>query len=136
MSAAYVYIMTNKRNTVVYVGVTSDLVRRTAEHKAGLGCQFTAKYNCDKLVYFESGTDITGAIQREKQIKNRNRAWKNDLINQMNPTWQDLSESIGVTADVVDNLRRERLRGLSNSDRYGDPASGRMTSGDSAALSS
>ena len=108
MNAAYVYMMTNTRNTVVYVGVTSDLVRRIAEHKAGIGSHFTATYHCDKLVYFEHGTDIMGAIQREKQIKNRNRAWKNDLINQMNPTWQDLSESIGVTSDIVEELRRER----------------------------
>ena len=101
--------MTNKRNTVVYVGVTSNLVRRTAEHKAGIGSTFTAKYNCDKLVYFESGPDIAAAIQREKQIKNRGRVWKNDLINRMNPTWQDLSESIGVTPSIVEELCQERL---------------------------
>jgi len=117
MNTAYTYIMANKRNTVVYVGVTSDLIRRVAEHKAGIGSTFTAKYNCNKLVYFESGPDIAAAIQREKQIKNWHRAWKNDLINKMNPSWQDLSETIGVTSSVVEGLRQERLRSSCPSSR-------------------
>ena len=109
MGTGYVYIMTNKRHTVVYVGVTSDLVRRVAEHKARLGSTFTTRYNCDQLVYYQAGDDITGAIVQEKRIKNRPRAYKDQLICGMNPRWDDLSDAIGVSPSVVEFVRRERL---------------------------
>lgn len=90
----YVYIMTNKVNTVLYTGVTSNLSKRVYEHKNKLIKSFTNTYNITKLVYYEVSSSILSAIEREKQIKNRNRAYKEKLINDFNPEWQDLYESI------------------------------------------
>lgn len=84
--------MTNKNNTVIYIGVTSDLTRRVYQHKAKKLKGFTSKYNCDKLVYFEEFSDINEAITREKQLKSGNRKRKEDLINTINPEWKDLSD--------------------------------------------
>lgn len=89
-----VYIMTNKSNTVLYTGVTNDLYRRVAEHKAGKGRAFTSKYRITKLVFFECGDDINAAIEREKQIKGGSREKKNDLINEINPEWRDLYDEL------------------------------------------
>ncbi len=86
--------MTNKYNTVLYVGVTNDLVRRVYEHKNKLVKGFTAKYNIVKLVYYETHEDIKEAIKREKQIKGWLRAKKEELIKTMNPSWKDLYEKI------------------------------------------
>ncbi len=86
--------MTNKYNTVLYVGVTNDLVRRVYEHKNKLVKGFTAKYNIVKLVYYEIHEDIKEAIKREKQIKGWLRAKKEELIKTMNPSWKDLYEKI------------------------------------------
>ncbi len=86
----YVYILTNKNNTVLYTGVTNDLKRRVYEHKENTVEGFTKKYNVNKLVYFESGNDVTGAITREKQIKAGSRQKKIDLINKFNNEWKDL----------------------------------------------
>ena len=86
----YVYLLTNKHNTVLYTGVTNDLRRRTYEHKNRWIEGFTKRYNIDKLVYFESTTDIREAIQREKQIKVWTRKKKDDLIATMNPEWNEL----------------------------------------------
>ena len=85
-----VYIMTNKNNTVLYTGVTNNLLRRVIEHKTGQGGKFTSKYKITKLVYYECGGDINAAIDREKQIKGGSRQGKIDLINDMNPGWKDL----------------------------------------------
>ncbi len=91
----YVYLMTNKNNTVIYTGITNDLVRRVYEHKNHLDKKsFTAIYNVEKLVYFEAATDAYHAIEREKQIKTWNRKRKEKLINVKNPKWEDLYESI------------------------------------------
>ena len=91
----YVYILSNKLNTVVYTGVTKDLVRRVYEHKHHLDPNsFTAKYGVDKLVYFEQTTDVRAAIEREKQIKSWSRKKKNELVEQLNPQWKDLYNSI------------------------------------------
>ena len=87
-----VYFMTNKNNTVLYIGVTSKLVKRVFQHKTKAFKGFTAKYNCDKLVYFEVYSNINEAILREKQLKKGNRKRKNDLVNLENPKWNDLSE--------------------------------------------
>jgi putative endonuclease len=81
--------MTNAHNTVLYTGVTNELQRRVMEHKEGKG-GFTKKYNVTKLVYFECGNDVRAAIAREKQIKAGSRQKKNDLINSINPEWNDL----------------------------------------------
>jgi putative endonuclease len=86
----YVYIMTNIHNMVLYTGVTNDLYRRVLEHRSGKGGVFTNKYKIKKLVYFESGDDIHMAIYREKQIKAGSRQDKIDLIERMNPEWNDL----------------------------------------------
>jgi putative endonuclease len=90
----YVYIMTNKNNTVLYTGVTSDLVKRVYEHKNKLADGFTRKYNAVKLVYYEVFDDISEAIRREKQIKGGSRDNKVRLIESMNPRWDDLYDDI------------------------------------------
>ena len=82
--------MTNKNNTVIYVGVTSDLLKRVYQHKTKTYKGFTAKYNCDKLIYFEEFDDINLAIAREKQLKSGNRKRKERLINAENPEWNNL----------------------------------------------
>ena len=87
-----VYILTNISNDVLYIGVTSDLIVRVAEHKDGkFSDSFTSKYNCNKLVYFENFLNIEEAIAREKQLKNWRRQWKENLIREANPEWKDLS---------------------------------------------
>ena len=87
---AYIYILTNKSNNVLYIGVTSDLKKRIWEHKNKVVDGFTKKYNIDKLVYFEAGEDIESAIEREKQLKNWHREWKFNLIKAQNPEFKDL----------------------------------------------
>ncbi|MBT3754755.1 MAG: GIY-YIG nuclease family protein [Candidatus Cloacimonetes bacterium] len=90
----YVYIMTNFSNSVLYTGVTNNLVRRVYEHKNKLIKGFTSKYNVNKLVYYEEGEEAYGAISREKQIKAGSRRKKIELINSMNPEWKDLWNDI------------------------------------------
>jgi putative endonuclease len=90
----FVYIMTNKRNTVLYTGVTNDLRRRVYEHREKLVDGFTRKYNVTKLVYYEIFQDPENAIMREKQIKIGSRQKKIDLVNQMNIEWRDLFEQL------------------------------------------
>jgi len=94
MKLAYVYILTNNQNKVLYTGVTSNLIRRIAEHKEGLVKGFTRKYNAKKLVYFEVLEDIRKAIIREKQIKAGRRAKKLEMIESVNPNWDDLYETL------------------------------------------
>jgi putative endonuclease len=86
----YVYLLTNWNNRVIYAGVTNDLNRRIYEHKNKLIPGFTKKYNLYKLVYFEETNDINAAISREKEIKKWRREKKDDLVNKINPNWQDL----------------------------------------------
>ena len=90
----YVYIMTNKHNTVLYTGVTNNLKRRIYEHKEKLIKSFTSRYNITKLVFYEVYEDIEQAILREKKIKGGSRAKKIVLINSMNNKWKDLYEGI------------------------------------------
>lgn len=90
----YVYIMTNRHHTVLYTGITKDLKKRTYEHKHKLIKGFTARYNVDKLVYFEIFSDSYNAISREKQIKSGSRKKKILLIESVNPDWKDLSDQI------------------------------------------
>ena len=87
----YVYIMTNKYNSVVYTGMTNNLEKRIYQHKNKIIDGFTKRYNVNKLVYFEDTKDVKEALEREKQLKKWSRQKKNDLINSMNPTWADLS---------------------------------------------
>ncbi len=87
-----IYLLTNAHNTVLYLGVTSDLVVRLNQHKTKeFTNSFTAKYNCNKLVYYEIFISIEEAIAREKAVKKWNREWKNKLIGKMNPQRNDLS---------------------------------------------
>ena len=86
----FVYIMTNRHHSVLYTGVTSDLVRRVHEHRTKAVPGFTARYNLDKLVFYEAAAQASGAIGREKQIKAGSRARKIALIVAMNPGWRDL----------------------------------------------
>ena len=89
----FVYMLTNTHNTTLYIGVTNNLERRLWEHRNGVVPGFSKQYNLHKLVYFETTTDVTSAIAREKQLKGWRRAKKDALINASNPFWQDLSEN-------------------------------------------
>ncbi len=90
---AFVYILTNKNNDVLYIGVTNNLERRIYEHQNHKMQGFTARYNLFKLVYCEECISITDAIRREKQLKAWRRDWKRALITAQNPHWKDLSSS-------------------------------------------
>ena len=90
----FVYIMASQKNGTLYIGVTSDIVKRVYEHKMGLVEGFTKKYNVHMLVYVEESSDSLAAITREKQLKNWNRVWKIALIEKSNPEWQDLYDGI------------------------------------------
>ena len=89
----YVYILTNKTNNVLYIGVTNNLQRRIAEHKNEQVEGFTKRYHLHKLVFFEEFSDVNNAIAWEKRLKRWIRAKKNALIESKNPSWKDLSES-------------------------------------------
>jgi len=86
--------MSNKQNTVLYVGVTNDLKKRTYEHKKKAIAGFTRKYNIDKLIYYEIFDDAYNAITREKRIKGGSRQKKIDLVNTINPGWKDLYDDL------------------------------------------
>lgn len=90
MKVYTVYILTNRSGTL-YIGMTNDLPRRVAEHKARRGSAFTSKYNIDRLIYVEETSDVREAIAREKQLKGWSRAKKIALIESVNPEWRDLS---------------------------------------------
>ncbi len=92
----YIYMMANKPDGVIYIGVTGDLIKHVYEHKNHLVKGFTQQYNVDLCVWFEQAEDIRSAIAREKQLKNWKRQWKIALIVANNPDWKDLySEIIG-----------------------------------------
>ena len=88
----YVYIMTNRKNGVLYTGITNDIRRRVWEHKQKVIAGFTSRYNITQLVYLEKTADVNAAIRREKQIKTWRRSKKVALIEEANPGWKDLSE--------------------------------------------
>jgi putative endonuclease len=89
-----VYILASQQNGTLYIGVTSDVVRRGWEHRNNQVVGFTKTYHVHRLVYYEMHDDIISAITREKQLKKWNRVWKIRLIEQMNPAWRDLWEEI------------------------------------------
>ena len=114
----FVYVLTNKNDRVMYVGMTNDLERRLYEHKNKMLEGFTKKYNVSKLVYFEETSDVWAAIAREKEIKKWRRGKKDDLVNAANPNWKDLSaewieispcgrDDKGVTRGLRGNAYRE-----------------------------
>ncbi|MCD6218427.1 GIY-YIG nuclease family protein [bacterium] len=89
-----VYILASKPNGTLYIGMTSDLVRRVYQHKKNLADGFTKKYSVHQLVYYEITNDVESALTREKQLKNWKRQWKIELIQKNNPQWNDLYEDI------------------------------------------
>ena len=91
---SYIYIMTNKSKGTLYIGVTSNIIKRIYEHKNKLTDGFTKKYNLKKLVYYEIYDDIDEAIKREKQLKSWKREWKIELIEKINNNWNDLYDEI------------------------------------------
>jgi putative endonuclease len=91
---SYVYILASQRNGTLYIGITSNLIKRVWEHKNKIFKGFTSCYNVDKLVYYIVFEDINEAIKREKQIKKWNRKWKLSIIEEMNPNWDDLYDNL------------------------------------------
>ncbi len=94
MKQYWVYILASGRNGTLYIGVTSNIIKRTYEHKNKIIKGFSSKYNIDKLVYFEQYDDVIAAINREKLLKEYKRQWKLNLIESQNPEWHDLYEKI------------------------------------------
>ena len=94
MKKGFIYIMTNVKNNVFYIGVTRNLRSRVYQHKEKLVEGFSKKYNCTKLIYFEESVSIDAALNREKKLKNWHRQWKVDLINSVNPEWCDLAQEL------------------------------------------
>ena len=92
----FTYIVTNKWRTTLYVGVTSDLIRRIHQHRENVGSKFTSKYALHTFVWCESHSEISYAIEREKQLKAWRRDWKIALIEEFNPGWTDLYPSIAI----------------------------------------
>ncbi len=90
----FVYILASKKNGTLYIGVTSDLIKRVYEHKENALEGFTKKHNVHQLVYFESTDNVESAIKREKQLKKWDRAWKMELIEKDNPEWRDLYQDL------------------------------------------
>jgi putative endonuclease len=90
----WVYIVTNRNHSVLYIGVTNSLSRRTWQHREGTGAAFPAAYRCTKLIYYERYRDIRDAIARETQLKKWSRAKKIELTNRLNPRWMDISDQI------------------------------------------
>ena len=90
----YVYIMASRRNGTLYIGVTSDLPKRVYEHRNGLIGGFTKKYGCKRLVWFQAYDDLDAARHRELQMKEWRRAWKLRVIEEMNPEWEDLFDTL------------------------------------------
>ena len=90
----WIYIVTNRNHSVLYIGVTNRLSRRVWEHREGIGAGFAADYQCKKLIYYEHYRDVRDAIARESQLKKWSRAKKVELINRMNPSWLDLGADV------------------------------------------
>jgi putative endonuclease len=110
----YVYILSNKSRTVLYVGFTNNIVRRIMEHRTGLGSVFSAKYNLGYLIYYEKFGSVHQAIFREKEIKKWSRKKKYDLIENNNPKFKDLSVEIfdayGITKEDIECYLEERKK--------------------------
>jgi putative endonuclease len=94
MVVGYVYVLTNKPNGILYIGVTSDLIRRVYQHREGAVEGFSKRYGLSRLVWFEQYDDIRTAIQREKTMKHWPRAWKARVVNAQNPAWDDLYDAL------------------------------------------
>ena len=113
-------MMTNKGQTTLYIGVTNSLVRRVHRHRSGDVSGFTERYNLNRLVYYEQHNDPRDAIAREKQLKCWRRAKKEALIGKMNPTWEDLAESVlGLGAAPLLGWKRAEIPRQARDDRCG-----------------
>ena len=108
MKTFYVYILTNRRRTVLYVGVTNSLERRCWYHRSGTPTSFTGRYKVDCLVYYEQFDDARSAISREKQIKGWRRSKKEALVRSMNPAWKDLSRELFGTGSGKVTAREQK----------------------------
>lgn len=108
MRKAYVYIMSNKNRSTLYIGVTNNLERRILEHKAGFGSAFTTKFNLTDLIYFEQFEGIKNDIEREKQLKNWHKEWKWNLIKEENPSLSDYAED-WFAEEQIENYIEERI---------------------------
>ena len=100
-----VYILTNKNKTTLYIGVTRNLQRRIAEHKLHINAGFSDHYNLEMLIYYELYERLETAIHREKQLKKWRKEWKIALINDFNPEWKDLADSIGVNDEYIQSVK-------------------------------
>ena len=109
----YVYILASKRNGTLYTGFTSELIRRTIEHKTSNTKSFTKKYNIKLLVYYETSNYVLNAIKREKEIKKWSRKKKIELIESMNPEWLDLSIDM-MTQEEIEEISRELEKAYSD----------------------
>ena len=107
-----VYILTNKNNTTLYTGVTRNLKRRVAEHKLHINKGFSDRYNTEKLVYYEVYDLLVDGIHREKQLKKWHREWKEKLISDFNPTWEDLADSIGLDEEYMQSVKEAYENGI------------------------
>jgi len=96
MGQYFVYILASKRNGTLYIGVTNNLLKRVHQHKNDIAEGFTKKYNVHKLVYYEMFGRIQDAITREKRMKKWKRQWKMRLIEESNPNWEDLFDSLSI----------------------------------------
>ena len=94
MQEYYVYILASKRNGTLYVGMTDDIAKRVVRHKSRRANQFAAKYDVDKLVYYEKHRSLEEALKREKQVKKWRRQWKMRMIEKQNPAWEDLFSEV------------------------------------------
>src|SRR5690554_5858938 len=107
MKQGFVYIMSNKNRTTIYIGVTSNLERRILEHKSGVGSMFTKRYNLHDLIYFERISGMLNAINREKQLKRWHKQWKWNLIKEENPQLVDLAWD-WYTKEEIEGYRQMR----------------------------
>ena len=102
MDEGFVYIITNKNRTTIYIGVTNDIIRRIAEHKTGFGSKFSSKYKLYDLMYYEHFDGIEIAIHHEKRLKNWHREWKWNLIRKENPKLEDLAADWFTEKEIND----------------------------------
>ncbi|MGI8893157.1 MAG: GIY-YIG nuclease family protein [Bacteroidia bacterium] len=121
MKDGFVYILSNKHRTTIYIGVTNDIEQRILMHKSGLGSLFTKKYNLTDLLYFERISGIHNAINREKQLKNWHKEWKWNLIKEENPELKDLAAD-WFTDQQIEECRKTKDNRETADDRVGgDP---------------
>ena len=114
----YVYLLASRRNGTLYIGVTSNLIQRLAQHRSGIFGGFTAEHDVKRLVWFEQHATMEHAILREKQLKKWRRIWKLALIEQVNPDWRDMAEDLGFDALAPLDFR---VRGNDGVNRANEP---------------